>query len=298
MVFGLPFMGAGVVLALIAAGRISASSPKGPVPDWLPWNLAAVFFVPGLFLFGLGLKSLVAGAGVKKRREQHPDAPWLVEGGWNPEGTTDRPHTTLLAQVLWTVFLSVFLAPFNYFVFLQPKEDVPFWVRGLVGFFDLIPVLMVVGIVTTLWHAAKYGRSHLRFSSFPFHLGRMLDVRFSTARAIGTFDKLTFTLRCIEERTEVRRTSKGTSTRTVSDQIWADEYAVESAMLEGEIPVRFRLPEGDLGTRLVEPPVRYWELEVKAETPGLDFGAVFPVPVYAWPSLDAGARAEYGAHRP
>ncbi len=292
MAFGVPFMGGGILVALKAAGQIPAQQPSGPLPDWLPWNLAAVFFVPGLFLFGAGLKSVVASAGVKRRRAQHPDEPWLAEGTWDPEGTTDRPHTTLLAQVLWTAFLSVFLAPFNYFVFVRPQGDVPFWVKGLVGFFDLIPVLMVGGIVTTLWHSAKYGRSHIRFSSFPFHLGRMLDLRFSTSRSIGSFDKMTFTLRCIEERTEVQRTSKGTSTRTVCDQLWAEEFAVESSMLEGEIPVRFRLPEGDLGTRLAEPPVRYWELEVAAVTPGLDFGAVFPVPVYAWPSLDRGARPE------
>jgi hypothetical protein len=276
-----------MLLALVATGHIPARQSGGPLPEWLPWNLAAIFFVPGFFLFVAGLRSVVSSAAVKGRRERHPDEPWLAEGGWSPEGTTDRPHTTLLAQVLWTAFLSVFLAPFNYFVFVEPQTDVPFWVKGLVGFFDLIPVLMVLGILTTLWHSAKYGRSHIRFSSFPFHLGRMLDVRFSTSRSIGSFEKMTLTLRCIEERTETVRTNKGVSTRTVCDQLWADEYAVESSMLEGELPIRFRLPEGDLGTRLAEAPVRYWELEVKAATPGLDFGALFPVPVYAWPSLDS-----------
>jgi hypothetical protein len=92
----------------------------------------------------------------------------------------------------------VFLAPFNYFVFVQPQDPggVPFWVRGLVGFFDLFPS-------------------------------------------------------------------------------WA--------LQDGEVPVSFRLPEGDYTTRLVEAPARYWELEVAAVTSGLDFGAVFPVPVYAVP---------------
>jgi hypothetical protein len=151
--------------------------------------------------------------------------------------------------------------------------------------FDLIPVLMVVGILTTLWHRAKYGRSYLRFGSFPFLLGRTVDVRFNTRRPIGSFENMTFTLRCIEERTEVRRTSKGSSTQVLCDQIWADEKVFESswALQEGEIPVSFRLPEGEYGTRLLEPPIRYWELEVKAATPGLDFGAVFPLPVYARP---------------
>jgi hypothetical protein len=72
---------------------------------------------------------------------------------------------------------------------------------------------------------------------------------------------------------------------SVCDQIWADERVFESswALQDGEVPVSFRLPAGDYTTRLVEAPARYWELEVAAVTSGLDFGAVFPVPVYAVP---------------
>ena len=227
------------------------------------------------------------GRRARRLHEQNPAEPWLAEGEWEPEGITDRPRTTLLTQVLWLAFLSVFLAPFNYFVFVRPQDPggVPFWVRGLIVLFDLIPLLMIVGILTTLWHGAKYGRSRLRFASFPFYLGGTLDVRFSSRRPIGSFEKMTFTLRCIEERTEVRRTSKGTSTQTVCDQVWADDRVFESswALQEGEVPVSFRLPEGDYETRLAFAPARYWELEVAAVTPGLDFGAVFPVPVYARP---------------
>jgi hypothetical protein len=287
MAFGVPFMSAGILIGLIAAGRIHVRSSGGPPPEWLPWALAVIFFVPGLFLFSTGVRSLFEGQRTRRLREQHPTEPWLAEGEWDPEGTTDRPRTTLLAQVSWLAFLSVFLTPFNYFVFVQPRDPggVPFWVRGLVVLFDLIPLLMIVGILTTLWHAARYGRSHLRFGAFPFHLGGTLDVRFSTRRPIGSFEKMTFTLRCVEERTEVRRTSKGTSTQTVCDQVWADERVFESswALQDGEVPVSFRLPEGDYGTRLALAPARYWELEVAAVTPGLDFGAVFPVPVYTRP---------------
>jgi hypothetical protein len=277
-------MAAGIVLALIALGTIRPRTSGGPFPPWLPWCLALTFFVPGFFLLVTGLRSAWASARLEKRRALHPGQPWLAEGSWDPEGTSDRPRTTLLAQFVWTAFLSVFLAPFNYFVFVAPQKDIPFWVKGLVGFFDLIPVLMLVGIVTTLWHAAKYGGSYLRFGSFPFHLGGTLDVRLSTRRPIGSFETMTCTLRCIEERTELRRTSRGGSSRTVADQLWAEERILNSsfAAFDGGIPIAFRLPEGDYGTRLAEAPVRYWELEVTAATPGLDFRAVFPVPVYAW----------------
>jgi hypothetical protein len=53
----------------------------------------------------------------------------------------------------------------------------------------------------------------------------------------------------------------------------------------GDLPVSFKLPEGEFGTRLSEAPARYWELEVKADTPGLDFGALFLLPVYERPRI-------------
>ena len=159
----------------------------------------------------------------------------------------------------------------------------PTWARVLVGFFDLILVLWWSGIVMTLVQQAKYGRARLAFRSFPFFLGDTLAARLGTSRAIGEYKKLTFTLRCIEERTETTRSGNKTTIRTVCDQLWADERSLEGgALREGnEVPVSFDLPVGEYGTRLAEAPARYWELAVSADTPGLDFAATFLVPVYA-----------------
>ncbi len=49
----------------------------------------------------------------------------------------------------------------------------------------------------------------------------------------------------------------------------------------------FQLPAEDLGTALSASPPRYWELEVKAETAGVDYAATFLLPVY--PKLAASA---------
>ena len=45
------------------------------------------------------------------------------------------------------------------------------------------------------------------------------------------------------------------------------------------IPIAIRLPEG-MATRLHDKPRRYWELDVSADTPGIDYSARFLVPVY------------------
>jgi hypothetical protein len=281
MVFGLPFMGAGVAIGVFAPGAKTSDGP--PLPDALAYGLALLFFGAGAFLASLGVRALVERSRLKARRERHRQEPWLADHAWDATGVAYSPGASLPGQLGVAAFMTLLLAPFNYFAFYVPPADMPTWARVLVGFFDLILVLMIVGIVGTLVQQAKYGRARLAFQSFPFFLGDTLAARLGTSRAIGDFKKLTFTLRCIEERSETRRTSKGTSVQTVCDQLWAEEVAQEGGSLrEGnEVVVRFDLPEGEYGTRLSEPPARYWELAVVADTPGLDFTAKFLVPVYA-----------------
>ena len=287
MAFGLPFMGVGVVGGLVAKGVIEVSRRSG-LPGWLGWAVSLIFFLPGVFVFLKGAKGLLDAARLKRLREQHPHEPWLVEHAWDPEGTAADSRASVVSQVLILAFLLVFLSPFNYFVFLGPDaSDIPLVPRAIVAFFDLIPILLIGGIVTTLWHAAKYGRSRLAFGSFPFYLGGPLAARFSTSRATFEFNSMTFTLRCVEEQTETYRTTdQSTGTRTRCDQLWADEVVLEGGggRYGGEFPISFKLPDGDYGSRLIDTPERYWELEVKADTPGLDFAALFLLPVYARPA--------------
>jgi hypothetical protein len=286
MLFGLPFMGVGVLSVFIMRGANASSRPSG-MPGWIGWAVAAIFFVPGAFVFAFGFKGLFDAARLRRAREQHSNEPWLAEYPWDPEGISADSRASVLSQVLVMAFLLVFLAPFNYFVFFSPDSpSVPLMPRGLVAFFDLIPVLMLWGIVTTLWRANKYGRARLAFGSFPFYLGGSMSARLSTPRPIGEFKRISFTLRCVEERTVVyssRRTS--TSSQTTCEQIWVDELVLDQpgALYDGEFPLSFRLPDGDYASRFMDPPGRYWELEVKADTAGMDFAALFLLPVYARP---------------
>ena len=279
--FGLPFMAAGTVLGLLARGVIPAGR-GGPMPEWLAVSLAALFFGAGLLLATKGVGALVERARIKARRQRYPHEPWRVDYAWDPAGASHNPGSSLPGQLVATVFMTLLLAPFNYFAFYAPERDMPFWASAVVVLFDVVLVLVVVGMVLTVVQQAKYGRARLAFQSFPFFLGDTLTARLGTSRAIGEFKKLTFTLRCTQELTVTSRRGTRTSIQTVCDQLWADEVEHQGGSLrEGnEVVVRFDLPEGDYGTHLSEPPARYWELSVVADTPGLDFSAKFLVPVY------------------
>jgi hypothetical protein len=69
-------------------------------------------------------------------------------------------------------------------------------------------------------------------------------------------------------------------------EYYADTLTFEqSGVSEGkDIPLSFDLPSGGKSTNLESLPCYYWEIEVTADTPGVDYNAVFILPVYEKPA--------------
>ena len=165
------------------------------MPAWIGWVFAAIFFVPGAFLFLFGVKGLFDGVRIKRMRERHPNEPWRAEYAWDPDGISADSRASVLSQVFKVGFLVLFLSPFNYLVFVGlDAPSVPLVPRGLVAFFDLVTVFVLWGLLATLWRANKYGRARLVFGSFPFYLGGPLSARLRTRRPISEFKKMSLTL--------------------------------------------------------------------------------------------------------
>ena len=189
-------------------------------------------------------------------------------------------------RIVIAMFVGLFMTPFNYFTI---AKSAPWLVWLFIGLFDLIAVLLFVNVVYLVIRWFKYGRSKVRFRAFPFFLGEMFEVEFVPDRDIRAFESIEFTLRCIQSQTETTRSSNGkSSTQTVYYQIWADTYKFDQAGDHAggaALPVTFLLPpEASLSTHMQKGSPQFWELEIKAATPGVDFEAAYLVPVYARPS--------------
>jgi hypothetical protein len=81
----------------------------------------------------------------------------------------------------------------------------------------------------------------------------------------------------------------------VFGHIYPDEVAIKKEGVHENVgdalPITFNLPTGDLGTKISECSTpRYWELEIHADTPGVDFNARFLVPVYTREQTDSTER--------
>jgi hypothetical protein len=275
ILFSLPFIGAGIAIAIIAFTDV----PGKNAPEGIIAAVGVIFFAAGMLVFVNGVRS----AAVKRRFDRMKGKdPILADYPWNRTHETDNAFSRGFKGLFGAGFLALFLSPFNWWAFLSDESHVI--VVLVTGVFDLI-LLFILGYCGYLMlRGLKYGTSVLRFETFPFVLGGRLQVRFESPRKIESDQGIEVTLRCVQEAYETRGTGDDRRQQIVCYQIYADRQHVKArdaaAGRATRFALSFPLPEGELETQLSARPARYWELEVKSETPGVDFNATFLVPVY------------------
>lgn len=287
LLLGVPFVGIGLPFALIGFGvwdvELDANAPM-----WVLGAVGAAFTLAGGLVIVHGVRGVLNRRRIERTRLLHDEA-WFLDHPWDPEGVEDHPGGRVGHGLVGILLFGVFLAPFHWWAFLSGQG--PFMVKAIVILFDLVLFLIVGTTVYHLLQLVKYGRSRLRFARFPFHPGGELRAVFLPAR----FPRARFTLRFVEERFEERGSGEDRRSVLVCYEHYRETKKVEPARLETEVPVEFDLPDREEWvTELSGQPVRYWELLVEAEVPGVDFKTTFPLPVYADPRGTAKATAPSG----
>ena len=285
--FGLIFLGAGIFIVLVATDVIATDDSSIHVPRWVLGVAGGIFAAPGLAICINGVRGALRRRRLELRAQQNPDAPWLGDYEWNTTHSRDDGGGRAVKNFIVAGFIGVFTVPFAYVGFFEDGA----WP------FAIGAVVMALVCLGVLWHAVylvmrrlKYGGGRIEYDRFPLMLGSTLEARWTGTKPIGRYNRITFTLRCVEEQIEVRGSGKNRSKQYVRYQRWADTYEVEGP---GEhragqsIPLTF-LPPGDLPTtELRRNPPRYWEVEIHADTPGVDFKQTYLVPVYATTAAQA-----------
>ncbi len=284
ILFGLPFVAMGGFVVLAAAGVLPVEESSFHVSRLLVGAIGGLFLVAGLVVIGSGVAGQLRALRVRRRQRESPWEPWYWDHPWDPKASRLGTVGKTVSDAFGMAMITVFATPFCVLFF--------FPVGLLFGFL----VLAGWGFFFYRWmQRLKYGGSELQFSRFPYFLGDELDVLLSGSARLRGYTKLKLTLRCVEEKFERR----GKSNDVVAYALHEDEreYAAGEIDLgqgpparllaftvEDSPPLGFSFPLPDrpeLSTSLSADEPRYWELEVKAETPGLDYKAVFLLPVYA-----------------
>ncbi|CAI2718050.1 hypothetical protein [Nitrospina watsonii] len=283
ILFGLPFAGVGVMLFLVSQGVIGVDPKSVHAPMWMIGLIAGLFFLAGAYMMvhgviGLGLKKKVEEG---RRRSLHQ--PWLWDYVWDPLGVSENKLKEVMKHFAAALTFIAFLAPFHYMVWFSEEKSVPTWVKFVVIFFDFIVVLIIGDGIRKYMQFLKYGNSRLRFLGFPFHLGEKMKLALEGMPA--AFDSVTLNLRYIEEVYETRYSGRRRTREVVCYQIYGEERTMNSgASRSGGFLMEWDLPDNkEMTTELSGRPGRFWEIEIKAETPGVDYDSRFLVPVYAKP---------------
>lgn len=276
--FGLPFIAVGACVMLLSFGILPLDPASLDGPPQLLTAFGIVFTGAGLAVVWFGIAGVLRARSARKRKEDHPLEPWFQDHPWNTKWAESGSFGPVVQTFVFFAFFATFLSMFNWWAFMS-KDSVLF-VKAIVSIFDLVALLVLLAAFYKLFQYLKYGKSRLHFARFPFRTGGTVDVRLEAHRRLLDAPKINLTLRYIEEVME--RHGKNTSQvlyllHEVKQDLSSGQFGGSP---EGGIPISLRLPAGTFSNRLIETPRRYWELEVKAETPGVDYAAWFLIPVY------------------
>ncbi len=233
-----------------------------------------------------------------RRKKAFPGEPWMWERRWNRVGARSLEMAKLWPPLPFGVLvtgLAVALAVVARYAIRSDLMFValtPFYAFAL-GFWIWWGVRLA--------RVLRFGLPFFRYATFPFFLGAQVEGTLEGVERIAGFSRLTLTLRCVLERWTGSGRSRCRTRETIRELLLeigpsavVDRLApaLGAGGLLGAVrpvvPVRFQLPNEDLGTKFFDDPARKWELHARAELRGFDFDAVFLLPVYAAPgSSDA-----------
>ncbi len=279
--FGLPFAGMGTFILLMGLGKIEVDPGKVHAPMWIIALFGLLFVLAGLSFIWHGLGGVRRKAKIKIVKTTRASSPWLWDYEWQALGISDNKLKKVMHGLIMLIVVGAFLAPFHWWAFVSDEGS--FMVKAMVVFFDL-----VFGLgggyyfLNNLALFLKYGNSRLRFSSFPFLLGDTLSV--VLVGLPSEINLLQLDLRFIEEQYETRGSGRNKESRVVCYQLYHEERILKGREVasSGKLSLEWGLPnEPEMTSTLSQRPARFWELEVKADTPGVDYHSRFLLPVYA-----------------
>lgn len=274
VLMSLPFIGLGTFFALGGFG-FTPLPGKANAPLWVIGFVGVAFASAGLVLLVHGLRGVINQWRIAERREAGRIQPWFVDHPWDHRGVSDRPFGRMVGSIFFPLSLAVFLTPFNWWAFGSDQGG--WFVIAIVGIFDLMLVFVTGSAVYRVAQTLRYGGSRLAFRRFPFHPGGKLQVALSGRR----LERLDATLRFVEERFEQRGSGSNRSTTHVSYEHYNEKKQLQWPGHAPQVEISFEIPNvDDWVTELSGQPVRYWELLVESEQPGIDYRTTFPLPIY------------------
>lgn len=252
--------------------RVDPNRPEKAILDPKPRpELLAMFELIALVLIaaglGIGISALPAGRGLAGAVDAAAGRGGIVMQG------AGRHRAALASALAGTSFVAVCL-----------WETLPlFGWQHMPWFLALPPVVAAIPVavaVSMLLRHRKHGVSVLEMSPLPGRPGGAVNGTVRIPAVVEAADGFDLTLQCVHQYS-VRR---GKNRQSHRDVLWEDARRLEGGGRafgqETLLPVRFTLPaDKPITTAALGRDGYAWKLTVSAALPGLDYQAVFDVPV-------------------
>ncbi|NBB79554.1 MAG: hypothetical protein GVY36_08935 [Verrucomicrobia bacterium] len=281
--FGLPFFLVGQYFLLGSLGLRPLDLERANVPEWVLGLVGLVFLMGGLMLWAMGYRAMRFRRRLAAARRAHPDQPAYADFPWDWKGFVPDRWGKVLQALAMLPLVAALIVVMNYMVFVA-NRGAPLFAQAIVLLFDVFLVFGLYRLGLMVLRAVKYGRTRLRFERFPFRRGETLPVHIELPAAVRRTGGGRIELRQIEEFWEVSgRAGKNRRKSLVHECGWSGERVFE----KGEVPVNSGVLETSFAIPAEVPPTRidaerpiFWELDLRLETPGVDFHQRYLVPVY------------------
>ncbi len=293
VLFGLPFAAGGVFALSLVPARWAVGDLRG-VFALCAGGLAFVFVGCGLMagaVFGRHRIALEA-----KSAWEYPDEPWKWRPDWAQGHVTDGSKNDLLGITTFAILWNLVAFPAGVLVFGRGvNEGQPYAVVALL--FPAFGLGLAAWAVRAALRVRRFGVSRLVLDAVPVPVGRTLSGTVRTRFEAPPEGGFAFTLSAL------RTTRGGPDNDTSTRVLWQEEAHAEGRLVSEEggvrvvAPVAIRIPSDAPSTdhSTADDEVA-WRLEVTADAPGVDYRAVFEVPVYRTDESDRSETARAASH--
>jgi hypothetical protein len=279
-VFGCPFVGVGVFVALIGSKVVAFRPSSTHAPHFVLVAFGLVFGIAGLMVWNMAWRQFESNRHRARALENHPGEPATEDYDWDPRGFRSHCWAKTAKAIGAAGFLAIFLSIFNWWAWFAAG---PLLVKLIVSLFDLFLLFACWQALLTLDRALKFGDSRIEFVRFPYRASEQITIHWLTPPRINRAAKGTFTLRCVKEWYESTGSGSSRSKSIIHEEQWAGTWSLDHSedFPPGKnLELEFQPPAGLPSTSLSGAETVFWEFAVKLSLPGPDFDESYLVPVY------------------
>lgn len=279
--FGLVFLVVGLAMVGLAADWFEIDESSRDAPDAVILLVGVIFSLVGFMVVWKGFSEARRLKVIANHAALYPNEPAMQDHPWDRSAFTPPRWKSAFTAIGSFLFMATFLSVFNWLAWFH--EDTPIVLKAVTVFFDGILVLVMLNAIRQLIRAVRFGDCRMHYPRFPIHPGEEVTLRFTLPNGIHELRHATFRLRCLQEYTITRRTSRSTSNTPMQDQIYLEEQQLEGDAITSaprDLEATFQLPADAPPSHLHGAQPVAWEVELELEVPGVNPQYQFLLPVY------------------